>query len=239
MNILNLTPHLVNILKKECTVKERFGKILLRQECSLEDSLITSVSPEPTPLTITPNDKFCLPYNTVPIYHPIYTAQDNYGFGAYWQNNIPGNCPFLFDCKCETADAIIVSLPCANYINAIVRSYQQGDIRILNLFDKFCIPYGLVYPNRTPNSASQGFTGRKPIGALGLQKVIACQHITFYAEAIRMGLTVSISALRQSALDYINQHPAQRCYEPALQAVNNYLLQQGYSPYPELYPRQY
>lgn len=244
MNILNLTPHPVNILKKDCTTKQRFGKILLRPECSLEDALITSIQPETTPLNITPDvrnkDLIC---DNLPFYSPICSSHFGYESDASLPNNSPGSCPFLFDSKFNMADVIIVSQLCATYINAIIpfKPYNQDDEwRRMILLDKFYIPFKPVYPNRIPNSSSQGYSGRKPIGVLGLQKVIYQQDINSYATAIDYyQLHVSIPALCSVAFKYINQHPAQRCYESALQTVNNYLVQHGYSPYPELYPRQY
>lgn len=234
MNIFNLTPHDVNILKEECTVQQRSGKILLRPDCSFQDALIISVKPEPKPLTVTPDGGIDLVCDGLPFYSSISRAQDNYGFSASLLNNHPGSCSLLFNTQFEIADVIIVNQRCANYITAkipFIQFGQQDETHSLILLDKFYIPSNFVYPNRRPDSASQGFTGHKPIGALGLQKVSGYLNLNFYAAAIKMNLTVSIPGLCCAAVAYTSLPAPLRSNEYALQIVNDYLIKHGYSPY--------
>lgn len=241
MNILNFTPHDVNILREECTVQQRSGKIVLRQDCSLNDALIASIKPESKPLSITPDGGIDLVCDKLPFYSSISRAQDNYGFSASLLNNNPGSCSFLFDSQFEMADVIIVNQRCANYINAkipFIQLGQQDETHRLNLLDKFYIPFNIVYPNRRPDSASQGFTGYKPISTLGLQKVSGYLNLSFYALAIKMNLAVSIPGLCCAAMAYTSMPAPLRSNEYDLQVVNDYLIKHGYTPYPELFFRQ-
>ena len=247
MQILNLTPHVVNLLKEECTVQQRSGKIFLRPDVALEDALIVSIKPEPKPLSITPDGGIDLTCDNIRCYGSISKAQDNYGLSTSLLNSNFGSCLNWFDYRFEQADIIIVSQRCANYINAKIPQIQfrsQGETRRINLLDKFYIPFNVVYPNRIAGSLSQSADGHKPLGALGVQKVCGYFDLSFYAAAIAENLTVSIPGLCEAALTYINRADRSNfdaIYRGApeynLRIVNNYLVQHGYQPYPELYPR--
>lgn len=232
MNILNLTPHPINILKKEYVYEERPGKFFLRQDCSPENALRHSIQHETTPLNIIHYNNFPSPNGILPFYSSTFTEQDNYGFGAYLQNPIPTSWNIWLQPKFEKADIIIVSQRCTNYINAMlqfpVRDPYYETAR-LSFLDKFCIPNLLVYKKIKKNNASQGSTRPKVIGALNLQKVINCQPITFYKQAIEhYGLHVSTAALHQVVINYTRSYLGQRNCEYDLQALNNYLIQNGY-----------
>lgn len=244
LNILNLTPHVVNLLKEECTVLQRSGKIFLRPDVALEDALIESIKPEPKPLSITPDGGVDWICENIRCYGSISRAQDNYGFSTSLLNSYPGSCLNWFDYRFEQADIIIVSQRCANYINAkipLIQFGSQDETHRLNLLDKFYTPFNVVYPNRTAGSLSQSADGHKPLGALGVQKVCGYFDLNFYAAAIRIGLTVSIPGLCGAASTYINR-PDRINYnangggvpEDNLRIANNYLVQRGCQPYPEL-----
>ena len=247
MHILNLTPHVVNFLKEECTVQQRSGKILLRPDVTLEDALIASIKPESKPLTITPDGGIDLTCDNIRCYASISKAQDNYGFSTSLLNSNPGSCSYWFDYQFEQADILIVSQRCANYINAKIPQIQfgsQGETRRINLLDKFYMPFNVVYPNRIAGSLSQSADGHKPLGALGVQKVCGYFDLSFYVAAIRESLTVSIPGLCIAAMNYINRADRSNfdaiyggIPECNLRTANNYLVQRGYQPYPELYPR--
>ncbi len=221
-------------MKEEYTVQQRSGKILLRPGCSVQDALIISVKPEPKPLTVTPDGGIDLVCDGLPFYSSISRAQDNYGFSASLLNNNPGSCSSFLNRQFEIADVIVVNQRCANYITAkfpFIQFGQQDETHRLILLDKFYIPFNFVYPNRRPDSASQSFTGHKPIGALGLQKVIGYLNLNFYAAAIKMNLTVSIPGLCCAAIAYTSLPAPLRSNEYDLQIVNDYLINHGYSPY--------
>lgn len=247
MNILNLTPHTVNILKEECTVQQRSGKIFLRPDVTLEEALVMSIKAEPKPLTITPDGSIDLICDSIYFYSSISMALDNYGFSTSLLNSNPGSCSTSFSLQLEQADVIIVSQRCANYINAkvpLIQFGQQDETRRINLLDKFYIPFNVVYPNRVSGSLNQSFNGHKPLGALGLQKVSGYWDLSFYATAIRENLTVSIPGVCNAAGIYVN-NPQRYNFnaqyggipEKNLRLVNDYLIQHGYLTYPELFPR--
>lgn len=247
MNILNLTPHTVNILNEECTVQQRSGKIFLRPDVTLDEALIMSIKAEPKPLTITPDGSIDLTCDNISFYSSISSAHDNYGFSTSLLDSNPGSCSTSFSLQLEQADAIIVSQRCANYISAkipLIRFGQQDETHRINLLDKFCIPFNVVYPNRVSGSLNQSFNGHKPLGALGLQKVSCFCDLTFYATAIRKNLIVSIPGVCIAAVKYVS-NPQRYNFnaqyggipEKNLQLVNDYLTQHGYRAYQELFPR--
>lgn len=237
MKVLNLTPHEINIIKRDCTVEQRYGKILLRPEVSLEDALIDSFQPEPKPLNITP-DGPDIPVNDIPYYSSITRAQDNYGLKFFLLSNNPRDVFYRgVSQQFKEADMVIVNQRCANYINAQIpfipfnQNDLNGEIYRQHIFDKLYIPFDMVYPNRREDSVNKGFSGHKPIGALGLQKVTGYMDIVTYARAIREGLTVSLPGLCLAAFCYTRQLAYERRYEQELQVVNHYLIERGYSTY--------
>lgn len=227
MNVLNLTPHNVNILKKDSTIQQRSGKIVLHPDISLEDALLYSFKPEANPLNVPPESNDLI-WENIPCYSPIAYAEDNYGLYKYFTDHRP----YQLNSRFEAAEMIIVSQRCANYINARITHTQfpPNDIVKMNLMDKFYVPFNMVYPNRKPGSASRIFTGHKPLGALGLQKVSSCWELGFYAQAIRMNLTVSTPGLCVAAGMYAGR--AIRDDEDSLRVVNQYLVNKlHYNPY--------
>lgn len=240
MCILNLTPHEINILRKDCTVQQRNNKIFLNQAVSLDDAILMNIPPEPKPLNITINEMTNFFYSGVPLLSYVDTAEDNYSLKAYFLNDNSGNRSFPDISKLQAAEMIIISQRCANYINTIISRIQFGqpnDIEKLILLDKFYTPFNVVYPNRAPDSSSQGFSSRKPIGALGLLKVTAYLRLDVYATAIRNGFKVSLHGLDCAAQAYTNNRPNfSDAYEQCLQVANDYLRQCGLQPYP-LFPR--
>lgn len=237
MKVLNLNPHEINIIKRDCTVKQRYGKILLRPEVSLEDALIDSFQPEPKPLNITPEGTDIL-VSDVPYYSSITRAQDNYDLKIFLLSNSPRDIFYWgVGQQFKEADMVIVNQRCANYINAQIpfipfnQNDLKGEIYRQHILDKLYIPFDMVYPNRREDSVNKGFSGHKPIGALGLQKVTGYMDIVTYARAIREGLTVSLPGLCFAAFCYTRQPAYERRYEQELQVVNHYLIERGYYTY--------
>lgn len=224
-------------------LQQRSGKIFLRPDVSFEDALVCSINTEPKPLTVTPDGGIDIICDKLPCYSSISRAQDNYGFSVSLLNSNPGSCFSLFDPRFEIADMIVVSQRCANYINAkilLIQFGQQDETYRLNLLDKFYIPFNVVYANRRSGSSSQGFTGHKPIGAIGLQKISSYLDLSFYAAAIEKNLTVSLPGVCCAAIAYTCMPIPQRYnfnfqygYKPEnkLRVVNDYLAKRGYTPY--------
>lgn len=218
-HVLNLTPHLVNILNEEMTIQDRHGKIRLREGYIAENAIINSFPPASKPLSVT-EVGMGIVCDSIPFYSPISAAGVSF---------IPNSQDI------ENCDIIIVSQKCANLINAQVPLMQQGQMSFPMdpiLLDKFYIPYNVVYENR------------KPIGALGLQKVTSYLPLYYYANAINNGRRVSLPGLLTSCAQYTALPEVYRqsmCQydgsqtENALKVANAYILKKGYRPYPELW----
>ena len=131
----------------------------------------------------------------------------------------------------EQADVIIVSQRCANLINA-QWPYMNAVGTIFSmdwvLLDKCYTPYDLVYSNH------------KPIGALGLQKVITHLTLGYYAQAIndlQRPRQVSIPGLCCACEELTRTPEFQRKMlrqEDSLKIANRYIKHRGYREYPEL-----
>lgn len=221
MNYLNLTPHKISIIKKEVTIKTRHNRVYLLNKYSDDDpriNLIEPIQPYHTPLTLEEVGMQVPQFSSVPFYNAIGSANTS-------------NIDFQ---EIDKADVIVISQKSATWVNSkawmAVYQKQQGNIWAdIALLDKFVVPYDVVYKDR------------KPIGALGLQKVTPyfadpCYGLCVYATMIQQGRNVSLQCLYFYCYHYYNltnQNFMCRTQEgeDALRVATDYFARRGWNVY--------
>ncbi|MBS7042874.1 MAG: hypothetical protein KH107_00010 [Megasphaera micronuciformis] len=220
LNVLNMTPHDVSIVSQSSTFKDRSGRTYLKKDLSIDTPgvVVRSFQPYSKPLSVS-NVGIAICVESVPFFFPPFAGTGN----TIIDNNDL--------CAMEQADVIIVSQRCANLINAKLPYTNAGEKILLMdwvLLDKCYTPYDLVYSNH------------KPIGALGLQKVITHLNLGYYAQVIsdlQRPRQVSIPGLRCACEDLTRMPEFQRKMlrqEDSLKIANRYIKHRGYTEYPEL-----
>ncbi|MBF4807184.1 MAG: hypothetical protein HXK26_00565 [Lancefieldella rimae] len=219
-NVLNMTPHDVSVVTPSSTFKDRSGRTYLKKDLSIDTPgvVVCSFQPYSKPLSVS-NVGVATYVDGVPFFLPPAAATGN--------TIIDNNDHYAM----EQADVIIVSQRCANLINA-QWPYMNAVGTIFSmdwvLLDKCYTPYDLVYSNH------------KPIGALGLQKVITHLTLGYYAQAIndlQRPRQVSIPGLCCACEELTRTPEFQRKMlrqEDSLKIANRYIKHRGYREYPEL-----
>lgn len=219
-NVLNMTPHDVSVVTQVSTFKDRSGRTYLKKDLSIDTPgvVVCSFQPYSKPLSVS-NVGIATNVDSVPFFLPPADAT--------WNTIIDANDHYAM----EQADVIIVSQRCANLINAKLPYINAGGTIFSMdwvLLDKCYTPYDLVYSNH------------KPIGALGLQKVIAPLPLGYYAQAIndlQRPRQVSIPGLCCACEALTRMPEFQRKMlrqEDSLKIANRYIKHRGYREYPEL-----